>query len=113
MKLNDYVSELIGKIQERNLSKQEITRLKINLCKKYGMKEIPTDTDIILNAKDSDFDIVRKFILRKPTMTISGVAVISMMTKPFGCPHGVCSYCPCRLSEEKFSDNIKIRIFCI
>jgi elongator complex protein 3 len=36
----------------------------------------------------------RKPILRKPTRTLSGVAVVAVMTAPAACPHGRCSYCP-------------------
>lgn len=32
--------------------------------------------------------------IRKPTRTLSGVAPIAVMTKPFPCPHGSCIYCP-------------------
>ena len=33
-------------------------------------------------------------ILRKPTRTLSGVAVVAVMTAPANCPHGRCTYCP-------------------
>lgn len=32
--------------------------------------------------------------LRKPTRTLSGVAVVAVMTAPSACPHGRCTYCP-------------------
>jgi elongator complex protein 3 len=31
---------------------------------------------------------------RKPTRTLSGVAVVAVMTAPAACPHGRCTYCP-------------------
>jgi elongator complex protein 3 len=33
-------------------------------------------------------------VLRKPTRTLSGVAVVAVMTAPSACPHGRCTYCP-------------------
>jgi len=33
-------------------------------------------------------------IRRKPSRTLSGVAVIAVMTAPARCPHGRCTYCP-------------------
>jgi elongator complex protein 3 len=33
-------------------------------------------------------------IARKPTRTLSGVAVVAVMTAPARCPHGRCTYCP-------------------
>ena len=31
---------------------------------------------------------------RKPTRTLSGVAIVAVMTAPAPCPHGTCAYCP-------------------
>jgi elongator complex protein 3 len=33
-------------------------------------------------------------VLRKPSRTLSGVAVVAVMTAPARCPHGRCTYCP-------------------
>ncbi len=33
-------------------------------------------------------------IARKPTRSLSGVAVVAVMTAPARCPHGRCAYCP-------------------
>jgi len=33
-------------------------------------------------------------LVRKPTRTLSGVAVIAAMTSPARCPHGTCVPCP-------------------
>lgn len=33
-------------------------------------------------------------VLRKPSRTLSGVAVVAVMTAPAACPHGRCTYCP-------------------
>jgi elongator complex protein 3 len=33
-------------------------------------------------------------IRRKPTRTLSGVAIVAVMTAPARCPHGRCTYCP-------------------
>ena len=33
-------------------------------------------------------------IVRKPTRSLSGVAVVAVMTAPARCPHGRCTYCP-------------------
>lgn len=32
--------------------------------------------------------------VKKPTRILSGVSVVSVMTKPYPCPHGKCVYCP-------------------
>jgi elongator complex protein 3 len=33
-------------------------------------------------------------VRRKPTRTLSGIAVVAVMTAPARCPHGRCTYCP-------------------
>jgi elongator complex protein 3 len=89
----DYFEELIGKLRQKKLSKLEISNLKISLCKRHGLKEIPTDFEIAMNASPSD----RKklgMLQSKPGRTGSGVAVVAIMTRPSDCPHGRCSYCP-------------------
>jgi elongator complex protein 3 len=42
----------------------------------------------------SDYTKLQKVLIRKPIKTASGVAVIALMPKPYGCPHGRCTYCP-------------------
>ncbi|HTT35584.1 MAG TPA: tRNA uridine(34) 5-carboxymethylaminomethyl modification radical SAM/GNAT enzyme Elp3 [Thermoplasmata archaeon] len=32
--------------------------------------------------------------IRRPTRTLSGVAIVAVMTAPAPCPHGRCTYCP-------------------
>ncbi|MGQ9586897.1 MAG: tRNA uridine(34) 5-carboxymethylaminomethyl modification radical SAM/GNAT enzyme Elp3, partial [Thermoplasmata archaeon] len=39
-------------------------------------------------------DVVEPFLRNKPVRTLSGVAPVAVMTSPFDCPHGRCSYCP-------------------
>lgn len=39
-------------------------------------------------------------IARKPTRSLSGVAVVAVMTSPARCPHGTCSYCPGGLANR-------------
>lgn len=32
--------------------------------------------------------------MKKPTRSLSGVSVVAVMTSPYRCPHGRCTYCP-------------------
>jgi len=70
--------------------KEEIKRV----CAKYSLDRIPRNYEILSIAKDSDFSKLRKVLLKKPIKTASGVSIIALMPKPFGCPHGRCTYCP-------------------
>jgi elongator complex protein 3 len=83
-----------GKIKD----KEELHKFKIRLSSKYGFKKIPKDSEILVNLpkilsrdeKERIFSILRK----KPMRTISGVAVVAVMTSPASCPHGKCIPCP-------------------
>ena len=37
--------------------------------------------------------VVKKF-LKKPIRSLSGVNVVAIMSRPYPCPHGKCTYCP-------------------
>ena len=66
--------------------------IKNKLAKKYRLKKIPTNAEILLNANSKDYKKLN--LITKPTRTLSGVAPIALMCKPHKCPHGTCIYCP-------------------
>ncbi|MDP6547606.1 MAG: tRNA uridine(34) 5-carboxymethylaminomethyl modification radical SAM/GNAT enzyme Elp3 [Candidatus Woesearchaeota archaeon] len=94
MQKSNYFNEIIGTIKNNKLDKEKLSKLKVKLCKKHKLRKIPTDIEILLNSKIKDISKVKKYLLTKPVRSISGVAPIAVMTKPFLCPHGKCSYCP-------------------
>ena len=86
MSMQALYKELEQEINENNLGKEEIHRLKNQLCKKHGVSTPPTDIQIALNTNIK--------VLTKPVRSISGVAPIAVMSRPGACPHGRCTYCP-------------------
>ena len=85
---DNYYKELISQLKKKKLTKKQLNTLKIKLCIKHQIKKIPTDIEILLNADAKDIPKIRKYLLTKPTRTISGVAVCAIMTKPIACRHG-------------------------
>ncbi|UCG95852.1 MAG: tRNA uridine(34) 5-carboxymethylaminomethyl modification radical SAM/GNAT enzyme Elp3 [archaeon] len=83
--------EVLKRIKEKNLSKQEIQKLKTRLASKYGI-EIPGNEFILAQAKNRH--AVLEKLQRKPSRTLSGVSIVAVMTSPEECPHGTCVYCP-------------------
>ncbi|HXW11560.1 MAG TPA: tRNA uridine(34) 5-carboxymethylaminomethyl modification radical SAM/GNAT enzyme Elp3 [Nitrososphaeraceae archaeon] len=59
---------------------------------KYHLSKTPKFQDII-KFLPSDSNI-RKTMMVKPVKTASGILVITVMAKPYDCPHGKCIYCP-------------------
>lgn len=94
-----YIDELLQKIKTKRPSKEHLSRIKIRLCSKYKLKSIPTDIEILLNLTQEQANKYKKYLTTKPIRTLSGIAVIAVMTKPFECPHvkkgiGPCIMCP-------------------
>ena len=92
--MKEYYAELISAIKQEKPAKEKIYAIKLRPCKKYKIKDIPTDIEVLLNASSKDLPKVKKYLLTKPTRTISGVAVVAIMTSPAKCPHGKCIMCP-------------------
>jgi elongator complex protein 3 len=86
--------ELIG--ARKKLSDKKFARFKIELCRKYHLVKVPRNIDLLLYAKKGKRGSGRldKLLVTKPVRTISGVAVVAVMTKPAHCKHGRCVYCP-------------------
>ncbi len=88
MNKQEFFNEVVSILKDKNISKDEAARLKLRLCKRYNIKEVPTDIQVLLN-QDKNLKLVTK-----PVRTQSGVAVIALMTAPFACKHGKCIFCP-------------------
>lgn len=91
-----YMDELISIIRRSSsgvMTKQKISALKTRLCKKHGLHKPPRDMDIIMLAKPEDLSELQH-LRTKPTRSLSGVAVVAVMTRPDVCPHGKCTFCP-------------------
>lgn len=98
---NEIIDMIIsGKIH----SKIELHRNKVKLCKKYKMDSIPPDSEILARLPDDfseeDRDSAISLLRIKSTRTISGVAIVAVMTSPENCPHGRCVPCPGGVSDN-------------
>ncbi|MFH0870198.1 MAG: tRNA uridine(34) 5-carboxymethylaminomethyl modification radical SAM/GNAT enzyme Elp3 [archaeon] len=91
---NDFFKDIIDYVKQEKPSKDKLSKEKIRLCSKHHLKKIPTDIEILLQAEEQDLTVLRRYLQTKPTRTMSGVAVVAIMTKPFPCPHGACAQCP-------------------
>ncbi|MHA1770906.1 MAG: tRNA uridine(34) 5-carboxymethylaminomethyl modification radical SAM/GNAT enzyme Elp3 [Candidatus Thorarchaeota archaeon] len=76
------------------LTKQTINQIKNKVCGRFHRSQIPTNADVLEFAVPEEAEILRPLLRTRPVRTVSGVAVIAVMTKPVPCPHGKCAYCP-------------------
>jgi len=89
-----FIQELITSLEKSpTLDKKKIQMLKISLSRKYRLPRIPRDYEILQNLPENIRERFKNILKLKPVRTLSGVAVIAVMTKPLPCP-GKCIYCP-------------------
>ena len=97
--MNQFIEEIIEIIKKQKPSKIKLSKIKTKLSKKYKLKKVPTDIEILLTAPINEIPKIKEYLISKPTRTLSGVAICAIMTKPFPCPHvkkgiGPCIMCP-------------------
>ncbi len=95
----DFYSEIINGIVSGDIkTKQELHRKKVKLCRKYNLRKVPPDSEIISNIpnwlSDDERDLLVSMLRKKPVRSLSGVTVVAVMTSPEECPHGRCIPCP-------------------
>jgi elongator complex protein 3 len=95
----NFYSEIIDLILADKIhSKEELHKAKVKLCKKYNLKIIPPDSEILAclpdNFSEDETESLVDVLRKKPMRTISGVAIVAVMTSPENCPHGLCIPCP-------------------
>ena len=90
----DFYSEIADIFRRGEIkSKEDLERWKSRIARKYRMPN-PRNSELL---KRLPTDIVKKYhgiLVKKPSRTLSGVAIVAIMTSPFPCPHGKCVYCP-------------------
>jgi elongator complex protein 3 len=83
--MEGFFAEVEGAVKQ-GISKEALSKLKVKLSQKYGLKSVPSDVEVFLRTGTK--------LVTKPMRTMSGVSPLALMTAPFACPHGKCVYCP-------------------
>ena len=88
------ITDLINELPSiRN--KKELIKLKNRLTKKHHLVKVPKDIELLCNLDKKNIERYRKLFISKPVRTMSGVAPIAVMCKPFACPpQAKCIFCP-------------------
>ena len=80
-------------MRSEGLDHKKVDKIIKKQCKKYNLKEMPTKIEILSFCKKDERKKLERFLRTKPSRTISGVSVITVVAKPAPCP-GMCIYCP-------------------
>jgi len=75
-------------------SRDQLQKIKVKMSGEYKLREVLPNSAILAEATPEERKTVEPFLVKKPIRTLSGVAVVAVMTSPHPCPHGKCSYCP-------------------
>ncbi|MGZ7049402.1 MAG: tRNA uridine(34) 5-carboxymethylaminomethyl modification radical SAM/GNAT enzyme Elp3 [Methanobacterium sp.] len=89
---------IINQIIQGNIkNKKELEKAKHEACRDFKLQKFMSNSMILEYASPEEKKKIVNIIMKKPTRTLSGVAIVAVMCKPHKCPHGRCLYCP--LSE--------------
>ncbi|MHA1733319.1 MAG: tRNA uridine(34) 5-carboxymethylaminomethyl modification radical SAM/GNAT enzyme Elp3 [Promethearchaeota archaeon] len=89
----EIIAELLGNLEYSTISAKVVSRVKAKYSKKYHLNGVIKNASVLAHASKSERELLAPFLRRKSTRTLSGVAVVAVMTKPLECP-GKCVYCP-------------------
>lgn len=91
MHIQEIIAEVLKQVPK---TKEQLQKIKLQIAKKYSLPKIPTNSEILENVEEDDYEIMQNILRLKPTRSLSGVVVCAVMTSPEKCPHGKCLYCP-------------------
>jgi elongator complex protein 3 len=93
--LEDFLRDFVGEVRSRAPStKDDVQRIKGRVARLHRLSGLPSDSDLLARLPDGQRNGIEDLLRLKPARTASGVAVVTVMTTPYACPHGVCVYCP-------------------
>jgi elongator complex protein 3 len=73
---------------------EAIHRAKLRWMRAGHDGPLPSNVDWLRALPDRERAEFASAVRRKPSRTLSGVAIVAVMTAPARCPHGRCTYCP-------------------
>ncbi len=96
--MNDRDKALL-EIKEKLLVLDEPTRKILNQTKRdvsktYHLKDFPKNSEILAICDSEERQQLLPVLMKRVVRTLSGVAIVAVMTRPWACPHGKCIMCP-------------------
>ncbi len=72
------------------ITKRDLNRIKMEVAKELGATTIPPNSKVLEFVGEKATQVLKL----KPVRSISGVSILTVMVRPYPCPHGRCIYCP-------------------
>jgi elongator complex protein 3 len=110
--LNSQSKSILELIKTKINSREDLSRVKRILAKKYGAvmitnaeilkeyKKLIGDKKLISNQRIKEDKNLESILRKRSVRTMSGVAPVAVLTKPFACP-AHCAYCPTEKNVPK------------
>lgn len=93
--MEDAYRYIINEILEGRIkNREELEKAKHRACREFNLLQFMRNSQILEKATLSERKKIVPLLRKKPTRTLSGVAVVAVMCPPHQCPHGRCLYCP-------------------
>ena len=80
-------------LKQKKLSYKTVERIIKKVCREHRLEDMPTNVQILQECSPEEKEKLKETLITKPTRTISGVTIITVVAKPADCP-GKCIYCP-------------------
>ncbi len=94
MKKSEICKQIVDSLmRNEDLDQKKIEKITKNVLKKHSLAKIPTKIEILKFCNLKQKKKLKRFLITKPTRSISGVSVVTIVAKPAPCP-GTCIYCP-------------------
>jgi elongator complex protein 3 len=93
--LDRALREIVEKLLQIDVpTRADLDHLKIDVARHHGLPRIPRNSEILATLTEEETELLLPVLRRKDARALSGVSVVAVMTAPYPCPHGRCSYCP-------------------
>ncbi len=76
------------------VGRDELEREKLRWIRDGIEDHMLSNAELLARTSGPEREKAAGFLRRKPSRTLSGVAIVAVMTAPAACPHGKCTYCP-------------------
>jgi elongator complex protein 3 len=81
-------------MKSKKLDYKKVDRIIKNHCKKFNLSEMPTKIQLLNVCTAYEKNELKPLLTTKPSRTISGVSIITIVAKPEPCVWNKCIYCP-------------------
>lgn len=90
-----FVREAVDRLLEGEAeTPDEVQQLKLDLCSEHPVDEVPSNADILDHCSEDEREALAPLLRTNRTRSLSGVAVVTVQSSPWRCPHGTCTFCP-------------------